>query len=353
MGVRQLEAIAERLIAGGRPELEPAAVDRARHAAWPAGGHGDARVDRLGGRGRGGAGAGDRAVRPRRGDAPAAAVVRAPDAARRDGGGDSGAGAGQRPGRPAARRWARRSWRRRRSGSSRSRRGAEVERYDLVCLTSPNGVRFLFERMAAAGRDARALAGARVAAIGPGTAAALARARRDRRRRARAVRRRGAGRGAGRRPSAARARGPRGRGPRRAARCAARARAPRSMSSRCTRRWRSRSARRARGAGARRLRDLHLVIDGHVLLRLGRRPAGRGRPAGEHRPGDERGAAGRAVASPTSRPSSTTSTGWWRRWWRTRGGNGVAGCGRDVARVRCGAGEVCVGEVWSRDEVRG
>ena len=49
----------------------------------------------------------------------------------------------------------------------------ELERYDLVCLTSPNGVRFLFERLAAAGRDARALAGARVAAIGPGTAAAL------------------------------------------------------------------------------------------------------------------------------------------------------------------------------------
>ncbi|HWF49716.1 MAG TPA: uroporphyrinogen-III synthase, partial [Solirubrobacteraceae bacterium] len=49
----------------------------------------------------------------------------------------------------------------------------EVERYDLVCLTSPNGVSLLFERLLAAGRDARALAGARVAAIGPGTAAAL------------------------------------------------------------------------------------------------------------------------------------------------------------------------------------
>jgi uroporphyrinogen III methyltransferase/synthase len=49
----------------------------------------------------------------------------------------------------------------------------EVERYDLVCLTSPNGARLLFERLAAAGRDARALAGTRVAAIGPGTAAAL------------------------------------------------------------------------------------------------------------------------------------------------------------------------------------
>jgi uroporphyrinogen III methyltransferase/synthase len=50
----------------------------------------------------------------------------------------------------------------------------ELERYDLVCLTSPNGVRLLFERLAAAGRDARAFARARVAAIGPGTAAELA-----------------------------------------------------------------------------------------------------------------------------------------------------------------------------------
>jgi uroporphyrinogen III methyltransferase / synthase len=48
-----------------------------------------------------------------------------------------------------------------------------VERYDLVCLTSPNGVRLLFERLNKDGLDARALAGARVAAIGPGTAAAL------------------------------------------------------------------------------------------------------------------------------------------------------------------------------------
>ncbi len=46
--------------------------------------------------------------------------------------------------------------------------------YDLLCLTSPNGVRLLFARLAAGGRDARALHGATVAAIGPGTARALA-----------------------------------------------------------------------------------------------------------------------------------------------------------------------------------
>jgi len=47
--------------------------------------------------------------------------------------------------------------------------------YDLICITSPNGVEPLFERLAAAQPplDARALAGARIAAIGPGTARAL------------------------------------------------------------------------------------------------------------------------------------------------------------------------------------
>ena len=46
--------------------------------------------------------------------------------------------------------------------------------YALVCLTSPNGVQLLFEALRAAKLDARALAGATVAAIGPGTARALA-----------------------------------------------------------------------------------------------------------------------------------------------------------------------------------
>ncbi len=46
--------------------------------------------------------------------------------------------------------------------------------YDLICLTSPNGVHALFDRLAESGLDARSLAGATVAAIGPGTARALA-----------------------------------------------------------------------------------------------------------------------------------------------------------------------------------
>jgi len=49
----------------------------------------------------------------------------------------------------------------------------DLARYDLICMTSPNAVALLFERMAGAGLDARALAGATVAAIGPGTARAL------------------------------------------------------------------------------------------------------------------------------------------------------------------------------------
>jgi uroporphyrinogen III methyltransferase / synthase len=51
---------------------------------------------------------------------------------------------------------------------------AGIRDYSLVCLTSANGARLLFEAMATAGLDARALAGATVAAIGPGTAAELA-----------------------------------------------------------------------------------------------------------------------------------------------------------------------------------
>jgi uroporphyrinogen III methyltransferase / synthase len=54
------------------------------------------------------------------------------------------------------------------------RRAVEsIHSYALICLTSPNAVRLLCEAMVEQGRDARALANATVAAIGPGTAGAL------------------------------------------------------------------------------------------------------------------------------------------------------------------------------------
>jgi uroporphyrinogen III methyltransferase/synthase len=46
--------------------------------------------------------------------------------------------------------------------------------YDWVVVTSPNGARRLLDAVRAAGRDARAFGSARLAAIGPGTADALA-----------------------------------------------------------------------------------------------------------------------------------------------------------------------------------
>jgi uroporphyrinogen III methyltransferase/synthase len=52
---------------------------------------------------------------------------------------------------------------------------SRIREYALVCVTSPNGVRLLFDALADVGQDARALAGAAVAAIGPGTAGELER----------------------------------------------------------------------------------------------------------------------------------------------------------------------------------
>ena len=49
----------------------------------------------------------------------------------------------------------------------------ELERYDWVIFTSVNGVRFVFKRLEALGKDVRALHGLRLGAIGPKTARAL------------------------------------------------------------------------------------------------------------------------------------------------------------------------------------
>ena len=114
--------------------------------------------------------------------------------------------------------------------------------FDLVCVTSPNGAHALFERLGAAGLDARALAGATVAAIGPGTARALG----EHGIRADLVPDRSVAEGLvealGGRRRPARAGRPRARGPRRAPRRAARAR----------RRGRAAGALRDGGRAARR-----------------------------------------------------------------------------------------------------
>ncbi len=51
---------------------------------------------------------------------------------------------------------------------------ARLDRYAWLVLTSQNGVAMFFDRLRARGRDVRELAGVRVAAIGPQTAAAIA-----------------------------------------------------------------------------------------------------------------------------------------------------------------------------------
>src|SRR3954447_7067868 len=51
----------------------------------------------------------------------------------------------------------------------------EIATFALVCVTSPNGAALLLDAVESVGGDARSLAGVEVAAIGPGTAAELAR----------------------------------------------------------------------------------------------------------------------------------------------------------------------------------
>ncbi|MFA7479665.1 MAG: uroporphyrinogen-III synthase [Vulcanimicrobiota bacterium] len=49
-----------------------------------------------------------------------------------------------------------------------------LEQFQWILFTSPNGVRYFFARLQASSKDHRALAGAKLACIGPGTARALA-----------------------------------------------------------------------------------------------------------------------------------------------------------------------------------
>ena len=192
-------------------------------------------------------------------------------------------------------------------------------RYDLVCLTSPNGVRLLFERLHAAGRDARALAGATVAAIGPGTARAL----REHgviadvvpeRFVAEALVEALAGR-AGRagRSSRARAR-PATSSP---TRCASAGAEVDVLALYETVAEPLDDEQRAAALGG-RLRDVHLVVDRALLPRGGRRRRGPLGPPRLDRAGDERRRCASTDSSRTSRRAATTWTGSSRRWSPTR-----------------------------------
>jgi uroporphyrinogen III methyltransferase/synthase len=176
MGVRQLETIASRLIAAGRPSDEPAAV--VERGTLPEQRVVHATLETIAMR------AAEAKIK-----APAITVVGAVAALGLELGWVSG---GPRPlaGRSIAVTRARAqsselAQRLRALGASvvetptirivaRALELPPLDDFDLICLTSPNGVELLFARLADHGGDARALAGATVAAIGPGTARALA-----------------------------------------------------------------------------------------------------------------------------------------------------------------------------------
>ena len=225
--------------------------------------------------------------------------------------------AGQRAGRAAARRSAPRSSRRPRSASSRSRRRSPTSRPTTCCASrSPNGA----ERLLADARDARALAGPAIAAIGPGTARAL----RARRRRGRRRARRGPSPSRWSRrwptlPVHARARRARRGGARRPARRAARARGAEvdvlALYRTVAEPLDDDARRAALGAdyvtftSASAARFFHAAagsLDGPRLVSIG--------------PVDERRRCARRASSPTSRPPSTPLRAWSRRSCATRRG---------------------------------
>ena len=182
MGIKNLPLIAERLTAAGRDPQEPVAVvERGTHPGQRT------LVDTLAGiaarvEAEGVRASGDHARRPGGRAARDDRLARAAAAPRRGGGGHARPRAGERPRRAAARAG-------RRGGGDAgdqdraapargraARRGASASASTRsICLTSPNGVRLLFDALRETGQDARALAGATVAAIGPGTAAELER----------------------------------------------------------------------------------------------------------------------------------------------------------------------------------
>ena len=331
MGVKNLPVIAERLVS--RPAAtRPSPRRRSSAAPSPASGPSS----------RPWPGCPTRSPRPGSARRRSCSSARSPPAARRSPGSSAArctAGASSSPA-PAPRRAA--SRRRLRGARRRGGRAAgdpdraaarrrdevrdavaDLHTYALVCLTSPNGVRLLFEAMAAQGRDARALANATVAAIGPGTAAALA----ERgviadvvpeRFVAEALVEALAG-GRGRRPPGAGR--PRRRGPRRAPRRARASAARKSTSSRSTRRSREdpdAGGDRGAPASADYVTFTSSSTVRNLLEAVGDALPAR-RPGRLDRPGHQRRRRASSASRSTSRPSATTSRGWSRRWSPTRG----------------------------------
>ncbi len=189
----------------------------------------------------------------------------------------------------------------------------DLTAYEWLVFTSPNGVRaFFHDGLTPAGLDARALAGVRLAAIGPGTAHALDDPRPARRPGPRALRGRVAARGvptavdAGRTRVAGARRGRARHPPRRTrgARLRGRraARVPHAAGHARSR------AGRARQRGPVRRGDVHVVVDRRQLLRPDR-PVPRAVPAwsSPSAPSPRRPRSNAACAS-TPRPTPTPST---------------------------------------------
>ena len=193
----------------------------------------------------------------------------------------------------------------------------ELGSYDLICFTSPNGVDALFERLAAEGLDARAFpprTEARVAAIGPATARALSKRGIVTDVMPESGGRRGAGGGARQRAGDTSAGRACTGGSRRGARGPPRARGRGRCRARVRNRRRGAQRRADCGRRGRRLHHLHLGIDRCATSWLPSAAQRHGWHAASH--GRERSVSGRSRAtscdcmawSRTSRLCSTTST---------------------------------------------
>ena len=318
MGVRALARIAERLQAEGRPSERARRGRRARHAARPADAcwrrsptSPSAPRPRASARRRSrSSGPSPRCARISRGSsagrctaAPSPSRARGPRRARSPRGCAS-----------SAPTWSRRPP----SARARSpRTSRDLAGYDLLVATSPNGVHELFARLRDTGRDARGLAGLRVAAIGPGTARALA----EHGVTADSSRSAPWPRGSSRRwPSVPVERALIARGserPRRAARRPARARRARDVLALYETVPEPLDADARRGdRGADYVTFTSASTVRHLLAAAGARPSsGRGSP----RSGRPRApSCAPMAASPTSRPTRTPPTAWWTRCWPTR-----------------------------------